>query len=220
MRTVVFGSDRLTSGWAPASRAVAPTGARQLPLRSRASVSGTALVAVTVSLILAACGRGSPSADAGSGGAQPSHPGSAGDASSLPIATAGAGHLELVRFAKCMRSRGEPNFPDPNPQGDFSNYGVNPNTLAFRTANQSCAHDLPSGEPATAAQVAQMNQAFTQLVRFAKCMRSHGVPNYPDPTRPRGGGVMLLIPGINQSAPAFIRAQQDCSGLPGAPHPP
>jgi len=185
-----------------------------------AGVSGTVLVAATAALILAACGGGSPSAGAGSGGAGPSNRGSAGDASSLPIATAGAGHLQLVRFAACMRSHGEPNFPDPNPEDDFSNYGVNPNTPAFRTADQSCAHDLPRGEPPTAAQTAQWNHAFKQLVRFAKCMRSHGVPDYPDPTRPAGGGVMLLIPGINQSAPAFKHAQHHCAVLPGAPHPP
>lgn len=78
-----------------------------------ASVGGTALVAVLVSLILAACGGGSASAGAGSGGPQPSNPGTAGDASSLPIATADASHRQLVKFARCMRSHGEPNFPDP-----------------------------------------------------------------------------------------------------------
>ena len=138
----------------------------------------------------------------------------------MPIATAGASHLQLVKFARCMRSHGVPNFPDPNSQGEFSNYEVNPNSPAFQSADQKCAAHLPPSKGPTAAQVAQMNLAFRQLLRFAKCMRSHGVPNYPDPTRLAGGGVQLLIPGVNQSSPAFKRAQQDCSSLPGAPHPP
>jgi hypothetical protein len=118
-----------------------------------------------------------------------------------------------------MRSHGEPHFPDPNPEGEFSNYNIDPSSQEFQTADHECSRYLPSVGAPTPAQRAQMDEAFGELLRFAKCMRSHGVPNYPDPRR-TAGGVMLLIPGVNQSSPAFIRAQKDCSSLPGAPHPP
>ncbi len=138
----------------------------------------------------------------------------------MPIATDGASQLQLLKFARCMRSHEVPDFPDPDSRGEFSNYGVDPNSPAFQGADHKCSAYLPAGRQPTSAQLAQMNRAFHQLLRFAKCMRSHGVPNYPDPTRPAGGGVQLLIPGVNQNSPAFKRAQPDCSGLPGAPHPP
>lgn len=49
---------------------------------------------------------------------------------------------------------------------------------------------------------------------FAKCMRAHGVPNFPDPTP--GGGFMFNPAGLDRSAPAYTRAQERCHKL--APH--
>ncbi len=53
-------------------------------------------------------------------------------------------------------------------------------------------------------------------VQFADCMRTHGVPNFPDPSA--GGGVVQIGPGsgINAQSPAFVAAQKACNGvLPG-----
>jgi hypothetical protein len=50
-------------------------------------------------------------------------------------------------------------------------------------------------------------------IKFADCMRSHGVPNFPDP--PSGGGG-IQIPagsGINPQSPAFQTAQNECMKL-------
>lgn len=49
-------------------------------------------------------------------------------------------------------------------------------------------------------------------IKFAQCMRSHGVPSFPDP----GGGGGLQFPigsGINPQSPAFQSAQSACSKL-------
>lgn len=49
-------------------------------------------------------------------------------------------------------------------------------------------------------------------IRFANCMRAHGVPNFPDP----GGGGGIQVPagsGINPQSPAFQSAQKACSRL-------
>lgn len=48
-----------------------------------------------------------------------------------------------------------------------------------------------------------------QALKFANCMRAHGVSNYPDPTS--GGGVSLP-PGVDPSSPAFKSAQRACAG--------
>jgi hypothetical protein len=62
----------------------------------------------------------------------------------------------------------------------------------------------------------------TQLLRFAECMRSHGVPSFPDPS---GQGIHIGPgSGIDPSSPAFKAAQSACGKLlpgggPGNQHP-
>ncbi len=49
-------------------------------------------------------------------------------------------------------------------------------------------------------------------IKFADCMRAHGVPNFPDP----GSGGGIQIPdnsGINPQSPAFQSAQGECFKL-------
>jgi hypothetical protein len=48
-------------------------------------------------------------------------------------------------------------------------------------------------------------------VRFAQCMRSHGITNFPDP----GAGRSQISPV--SSAPAFVTAQKACGGAPSGP---
>ena len=51
------------------------------------------------------------------------------------------------------------------------------------------------------------------LVKRAQCMRSHGVPNYPDPVFGHGGRVVerpLSFYGINADSPASLRAAKAC----------
>jgi hypothetical protein len=51
----------------------------------------------------------------------------------------------------------------------------------------------------------------SQGIKFADCMRSHGVPNFPDPSG--GGGIEFQGSSINPSSPAFEGAQHDCRTL-------
>lgn len=59
------------------------------------------------------------------------------------------------------------------------------------------------------------------FLAFSKCMRSHGVPEYPDPSG--GGGAINLSPGsnINPFSPAVKDAQAECQKLlpGGGPRP-
>jgi hypothetical protein len=70
----------------------------------------------------------------------------------------------------------------------------------------------PTGQP----------QAGSQAIAYSRCMRSHGVPSFPDPTISRSGGrvgIGLSIPASVGASPAFKTAQQACamleSGGPG-----
>jgi hypothetical protein len=46
-------------------------------------------------------------------------------------------------------------------------------------------------------------------LEFARCMRAHGVSNFPDPPT-GGGGTQIGGSGLNPQAPAFRSAQQAC----------
>ncbi|HTW11165.1 MAG TPA: hypothetical protein VME01_00360 [Solirubrobacteraceae bacterium] len=61
------------------------------------------------------------------------------------------------------------------------------------------------------------------LIAFSKCMRTHGVPNFPDPSG-SGGGIQIGGTGVNPSSPSFRAAQATCfklmpGGGPGNQHP-
>ena len=49
------------------------------------------------------------------------------------------------------------------------------------------------------------------FLRFSRCMRAHGVPNFPDPTfSPTGSVGIGPGPGTDVNSPAFQHAQQVC----------
>lgn len=65
-------------------------------------------------------------------------------------------------------------------------------------------------------------RAGSQAIAFSRCMRSHGVPSFPDPTISRSGGhvgISLGVPASASASPAFKTAQQACAKLApgGAP---
>ena len=87
----------------------------------------------------------------------------------------------MLPFARCMRSHGVPNFPDPSGNGKFptaQQLGVG--SSQYQAAENACQSLLPSGTndqyPA-----AEMPLLLSSMRKFSECMRSHGVPNWPDP---------------------------------------
>ena len=124
-----------------------------------------------------------------------------------------------LKFAECMRSHGVKNYPDPNKTGATqisSSSGIDPNSPTFQAANKDCQSLLPKP---SAAQKQQLEQ---NALKFSKCMRSHGVTNFPDPTFKTG--ISIKVGGgpgtnkLNPDSPTFQRAQQACGKymhLPG-----
>jgi hypothetical protein len=123
-----------------------------------------------------------------------------------------------LAYSQCMRSHGVPNFPDPNSQGAIqiqggSGSGFDPNSAAFKNADKACQSKQPKP---TAAQQAQAQQ---HALAVSRCMRAHGIKDYPDPTF-SGGKVSMQIQGgqgsdLNPSNPLFQAAQKACD--PNAP---
>jgi hypothetical protein len=122
-----------------------------------------------------------------------------------------------AQFAACMRKYGVPNFPDPSSTGAISigpSSGVDPGSPKFQSAQAKCRKLLPNGGQPTPAQIAKAQAA---ALSFSKCMRSHGVPNFPDPTFSSSGGIGIKIQagsksGLDPNNPTFKTAQQACQG--------
>jgi hypothetical protein len=119
-----------------------------------------------------------------------------------------------LAYARCMRAHGVPDFPDPGSNGQFN---VDPHSASSQetAANQVCHHLLNAGRQGTTAQQQHM---LGQVVKYAQCMRAHGVPNFPDPQATSGGigqpaGIVVGGPGIDNNSPQFQSANHACQHL-------
>ncbi len=133
-----------------------------------------------------------------------------------------------LAFARCMRAHGLPAFPDPQPSSGvlFRTGGADPSSPTFKAAQAKCKRFMPPGPGSGAPPSAKI---LAHYLTVAKCMRAHGVPEFPDPrtaapSDPRaalgnGGGVISDIEGavflfpsrIDQQSPAFTRAAAACA---------
>ncbi len=177
------------------------------PSRSRQLRAGTiaAAIAANAALFLAACGGSSPSASSTpTRGATTVGPAavSAGGDSGAPNPPAGVA-ADAVKFARCIRSRGVSNFPDPTRSGQLTIPPDDSNTPAFASASKACQSLMPGGAGG-AGQTSTMSHA--QELQLAKCMRSRGVPSFPDPNASGG----LSPDGINPKSPAVKAALEKC----------
>jgi hypothetical protein len=85
-----------------------------------------------------------------------------------------------------MRSHGIGSFPDPDSNGNFDVSGgsVNQSSPQYAAAKSTCVKLHPYNMVLSPQQVTKM---MSQALKFARCMRGHGVPNFPDPTENNAG---------------------------------
>jgi len=158
-------------------------------MRLRRTTIPAAVVAVaSLSLLAAGCGGGGSPRVASVASPTTNAQGSSSSNSS-PAAAQGN---KAVAYSHCMRSNGVPNYPDPHsngnlPKGNAQTFGVS--TSRYQTAEQACGDLLPSSGSASLTQCLMTGDCSRFVVqpaleegrKFAQCMRSHGVPNWPDP---------------------------------------
>jgi hypothetical protein len=134
---------------------------------------------------------------------------------------------ELARqFAQCMRDQGI-DMPDPEFSEDGGirvrvgageaqegAEGIDPkqDMAKFEAAHKACQAYMPNG-----GEMGKPDPEMEAKMReFAKCMRSNGVENFPDPSS-EGGGIIIGGPnaegGIDPSDPTFQAAQEKCGDL-------
>jgi hypothetical protein len=158
--------------------------------RSQAAAAGAAVLAVAA--LAAGCG-GSPSPGGGS--------------SSGMLA-------RFVAYARCMRDHGIRDFPDPttSPGGGVSfqldggpGTDLGRSNPAFRRATAACRSLEPGGS-----QPPQQSAAKIAIeVKWAQCMRAHGLPSFPDPDK-QGA---FDSSKFDENSPAFQTASSACKSL-------
>jgi len=149
-----------------------------------------ATVAAGVALLVAACGGSS----------------SSGPSSGV------TNQQTAVAYAQCVRSHGVPNFPDPNSQGEIIISGQNISQSQLQTARAACKKLLPAGGSGQVP-AGQEHAAMSELLKYASCMRAHGIPNFPDPVSNGHGASFPGTTGLDPHSQQFQSAQQACRSL-------
>jgi hypothetical protein len=123
----------------------------------------------------------------------------------------------LRQYASCLRAHGLPGFPDPVVQSN--GHPVFPVSAPDvpQTAQQSCRTVIARIPPNYTATTPVSTGDFQKLLRLARCIRAHGVPDWPDPNalgefpidaRIQQGGKRLFWPALH----ACARLNPDPSG--------
>jgi hypothetical protein len=115
-----------------------------------------------------------------------------------------------VRFSDCMRSHGMSDFPDPTTAPREYKNAFETKSPAFHGAETACRHFLPGGGVHSNTSPPGPAQIAAELA-FARCLRGHGFPSFPDPTS--SGQLtheMLASAGISLHQPAVIQAADTC----------
>jgi hypothetical protein len=165
---------------------------------------GALLVVAALALTAAACSSGSKS------------PGVASAGSSSPTSTSSSStRASLLAYSRCMRAQGITDFPDPDSRGNLSldagpGSDLDPNNPRYRAAHNACKSLLPP-QQAPPAGTKEAN------LRYARCMRAHGISDFPDPN-PDGTLRIEAKPGtdLDPNNPQYKAAHEACKHfLPG-----
>jgi hypothetical protein len=161
-----------------------------------------AAAAIAAAAVIAACGSSSPSSSTSSDSSDPS-----------TQAQRQQAEQAAVRFADCMRSHGVSDFPDPSTAPRQFKNAFESKSPAFRSALTSCQHLLPGGGLRSNNAPPSQAQIAAELA-FARCLRGHGFPSFPDPTSTGElSHEMLANAGIDIHQPAAVGAADACVGV-------
>jgi hypothetical protein len=177
-----------------------PRRAQPRPARAAAAL----IAAVILALLGAAC-SGSPSA-AGSGGSS-----NAGRSANSQIG---------IDYARCMRAHGVPRYPDPGSGNELASGlpKVSPQQLEvsssqYQAARNDCAHLLPNGGQMTQG---QSQRDLNAMLRYARCMRSRGLPNWPDPSYDSAAGWgfnLVHVHGFDPNSTQTENKMNECNRM-------
>jgi hypothetical protein len=175
--------------------------------------AAAAMVGLCTLALVGACSGSPPRA--GSGGSpttgEPASSSNAGEPANAP----------LVAFARCVRSHGVADFPDPQAGASNTKFPsaqqLRVSSSQLSAAETACQRLLPVGADDQFPQ-AEVPLLLRSMLPFSRCMRSHGIPNFPDPAVDSEGRPIfpLSTHGISLSyshSPPFDTAVGQCQNL-------
>ena len=186
--------------------------------RPRWLLLAAGVMLLVVAVLTAGCSSGSK--DPGVAGA-----GTTSTTSASSNSSSSSRQDEALKYSQCMRAHGVTDFPDPSGSGGSGGISVHaqpgsdldPNNPTFQAAQKACEKYSPEAN-LTPAQRAQQQ---AKLLKYAQCMRAHGVTNFPDPGSGPNGGVGIKVTpgnGLDPNSPTFQAAQKACQkNLSGTP---
>jgi hypothetical protein len=176
---------------------------RRQSLVRKSAFLGVLLVGLAVTL--AACGGGSSGSDSTTTTV------SAGSSSS---GASDSVTQQALKYAQCMRSHGVTGYADPSPgkAQSIGGSGLDTNSPTYQAAASACQKYQPTAGNST--DQGPTSGAQTAQLKFAECMRSHGVTNFPEGNS-SGGQQSLSQYGIDTNSLTFQQANQACSSLLG-----
>ena len=123
-----------------------------------------------------------------------------------PALSGTANYQKALAYAQCMRAHGEPSYPDPTSNGGFIIDGRKDhlNGQLMQSANKTCQHLLPKTPPMTAA---QQKQVTAEALKYVACMRTHGIPDMPDPVVNAQGVEFRIGTGTSKGGPVSAMVQ-------------
>jgi hypothetical protein len=118
-----------------------------------------------------------------------------------------ASQTDNNELTTCMRAHGVRDFPTATSNGQFNLNGIDQSSPRFEAALAACGRLFQTQD-----QAQQNAAALAQGVRYAQCMRAHGIPSFPDPTVSGGtvSGQVSSGSGINLLSPQGTRARAAC----------
>jgi hypothetical protein len=126
---------------------------------------------------------------------------------------------QFLAFSRCMRSHGIADFPDPTTSGGgvgiSLNGGPGSDLNLHNPTSKAAQHACRSLQPAGGQPPTQSAQKIAGEVKWARCMRSHGLPSFPDPN---GQGAFDRNK-FDENSPAFQTVSNACKSLHSGPLP-
>lgn len=153
---------------------------------------GIGLAAAALAVLTSGCGSSS------------TPPAVASLASPTPSTSASAtSSNDVLAYPRCMRAHGLPDFPDPRPGVPLDVRQFDPRSTTFKAADHACLSTRPKQQGGPPAK--------DTLLAFARCMRAHGMPDFPDPQADGD----LIISGksgidLDPDSPTLKAAQTAC----------
>lgn len=138
-----------------------------------------------------------------------------------PTTTAAQGDAQILaigqRYSQCVRDHGISTFPDmviiagqltlpDNAAGDAADAALRANPAA-RDACGPILSELPAGAQKNAAPTAQDR---ANLLSYARCIRQHGVPEWPDPNADGAFPIAGTPLAAQAKSARVLNAEQAC----------